>query len=167
MKNFRTYGKTPSTVAVIHGGPGVAGEMAPVAREISRSHGVLESFQTERTLTGQIAELKNVLENEVNLPVTLIGHSWGALLSFIVTAKYPALVKKLVLVSSGLFEDAYATGIMSTRLCRLSEEDRSFLDSLVTNLNEPKNRIKTKFLQNSGQLLIKPMPLILSAIKKR
>jgi len=62
MKNFRTYGKTPSTVAVIHGGPGVAGEMAPVAREISRSHGVLESFQTERTLTGQIAELKNVLE---------------------------------------------------------------------------------------------------------
>jgi hypothetical protein len=28
MKNLRTYGKVPFNVAVIHGGPGAAGEMA-------------------------------------------------------------------------------------------------------------------------------------------
>ena len=34
MKNYRTWGNAPFTVAVIHGGPGVAGEMAPVADEL-------------------------------------------------------------------------------------------------------------------------------------
>jgi hypothetical protein len=35
MKNLRIYGKAPFNVAVIHGGPGAVGEMAPVARELS------------------------------------------------------------------------------------------------------------------------------------
>jgi hypothetical protein len=33
MKNLRTYGKAPFSVAVIHGGPGGGGEAAPVARD--------------------------------------------------------------------------------------------------------------------------------------
>jgi len=61
MNNCRTWGKAPYTVAVIHGGPGAGGEMAPVAREISRSYGVIEPFQTEHTLIGQVTELKKVL----------------------------------------------------------------------------------------------------------
>jgi pimeloyl-ACP methyl ester carboxylesterase len=92
MNNCRTWGNAPFAVAVIHGGPGAAGEMAPVAREISLSQGVIEPFQTEQTVTGQVRELKNVLTDRGDLPVTLIGHSWGAILSFIVTAKNPALV---------------------------------------------------------------------------
>src|SRR5215510_9607502 len=32
VENHRTYGSAPYTVAVVHGGPGAAGEMAPVAR---------------------------------------------------------------------------------------------------------------------------------------
>ncbi len=140
MKNCRTWGNPPYTVAVIHGGPGAAGEMAAVARELSRSHGVIEPFQTERTVTGQVAELRTVLTDYSNQPVILIGHSWGAILSFILTAKNPALVKKLILVSSGVFEDTYAAGIKITRSDRLSHEDRSVLDSLGTKLNDPKNR---------------------------
>jgi pimeloyl-ACP methyl ester carboxylesterase len=155
MKNFRTYGKAPYTVAVIHGGPGAAGEMAPLANEISRSHSVLEPFQTKRTLTGQTTELKNVLGKQGNPPFILIGHSWGAFLSFIVTAKYPALVKKLILVSSGVFDDAYATGIMSTRLHRLSHKDRSVLDSLVTKLNAPENKDKNEIFAEFGKIINK------------
>jgi pimeloyl-ACP methyl ester carboxylesterase len=155
MKKFRIYGNAPYTVAVIHGGPGAAGEMAPVAREISPSHGVIEPFQTEVTLTGQITELKNILENQGNLPVILIGHSWGALLSFIVTAYYPALVKKLILVSSGVFDDTYVTGIMSTRLLRLSHEDKGVQDSLVTKLNDPKNREKNRIFAEFGTIFDK------------
>jgi len=94
MKNYRIYGMAPYSVAVIHGGPGAAGEMAAVALEISLLHGVIEPFQTARTVTGQVSELKNVLENQGDLPVILIGHSWGALLSFIVTAKNPATGQK-------------------------------------------------------------------------
>lgn len=33
MKNLRKYGNAPFNIAVIHGGPGVPGEVAPVARE--------------------------------------------------------------------------------------------------------------------------------------
>jgi pimeloyl-ACP methyl ester carboxylesterase len=155
MKNCRTYGKAPYTVAVIHGGPGAAGEMAPVAHEISLSHGVIEPFQTERTVTGQVTELKNVLADQGKLPVILIGHSWGAILSFIVTAKNPALVKKLILVSSGVFDDTCAAGIMSTRLGRLSHEDRIVLDSLETKLNDPKNRDKNRIFAELGTIIDK------------
>jgi pimeloyl-ACP methyl ester carboxylesterase len=155
MNNCRSYGKAPYTIAVIHGGPGAAGEMAAVAREISLSQGVIEPFQTERTVTGQVTELKKVLADQGNLPVILIGHSWGAILSFIVTAKNPVLVKKLILVSSGVFDDTYAAAIMSTRLDRLSHEDRSVLDSLGTKLNNPKNRNKNRFFAEIGKILDK------------
>jgi pimeloyl-ACP methyl ester carboxylesterase len=153
MKNSRTWGNAPFSVAVIHGGPGAAGEMAPVAREISRSHSVIEPFQTERTVTGQVTELKKVLAGLGDLPVTLIGHSWGAILSFIATAKNPGLVKKLILVSSGPFEDSYAEGIMNTRLDRLSHEDRYVLDSLVTQLNDPKKRDKNRIFAELGTII--------------
>jgi len=155
MKNYRIYGMAPYSVAVIHGGPGAAGEMAAVAREISLLHGVIEPFQTARTVTGQVSELKNVLENQGDLPVILIGHSWGALLSFIVTAKNPALVKKLILVSSGVFDDTYAAGIMRTRLDRLSQEDRIVLDSLETKMNDPKNRDKNRIFAELGTIIDK------------
>ena len=155
MKNCRTYGKAPFTVAVIHGGPGTAGEMAAVAREISLSQGVIEPFQTGRTVTGQVTELKKVLVDQGTLPFILIGHSWGAILSFIVTAKNPALVKKLILISSGAFEDSYAAGIMSTRSDRLSYDDRIVLDALETKMHDPKNRDKNRIFAEFGTIIDK------------
>ncbi|NBD34478.1 MAG: alpha/beta hydrolase, partial [Chloroflexi bacterium] len=35
MNPLRTYGHPPFDVAVIHGGPGAGGEMAPVAHELA------------------------------------------------------------------------------------------------------------------------------------
>ncbi len=104
MKNLRKYGNKPFNVAVIHGGPGAPGEMAPVARELSSVRGVLEPLQTATTVEGQVQELKAVLEKNGDLPVTLIGFSWGAMLSFIFTARYPSFVKKLILIGSGAYE---------------------------------------------------------------
>jgi len=135
MKNFRTYGKTPFNVAVIHGGPGAAGEMAPVAQELASRWGVLEPLQTAASLQGQIEELKTVLEKKGDLPITLIGFSWGAWLSFIFAANYPAFVKKLILIGSGPYEEKYAVRILETRLNRLSEEDRTVAKSLIEVLN--------------------------------
>ncbi len=59
MKNLRIYGKAPYNVAVIHGGPGAPGEMAPVSRELASGWGVLEPLQTAESLEGQIEELKS------------------------------------------------------------------------------------------------------------
>lgn len=63
MKNIRKYGHVPFTTAVIHGGPGAAGEMAPVARELSRFQGTLEPLQTMTTIKGQIQELSHIIKN--------------------------------------------------------------------------------------------------------
>jgi hypothetical protein len=56
MKNLRKYGKSPYEVAVVHGGPGAPGEMAPVAKELSLLTGVLEPLQTADSLEGQVRE---------------------------------------------------------------------------------------------------------------
>jgi len=127
MNSFRTYGKPPFRVAVIHGGPGAPGEMAPVARELARGCGVLEPLQTRSTIEGQVAELRGVLEHHATCPVTLIGFSWGAILSFIYTSRHPHSVKKLILVGSAVFEGQFAADIAKTRIERLSADDRRLL----------------------------------------
>lgn len=137
MKNLRKYANAPFGVAVIHGGPGAGGEMAPVARELASGRGVLEPLQTAASLDGQIAELKTVLETDGDFPVTLIGFSWGAWLSFIFAANYPALVKKLILVGSGPYEEKYVAKIYETRLKRLNTGDRTAVKSAIEMLNDP------------------------------
>lgn len=137
--NLRIYGSAPYQVAVIHGGPGAPGEMAPVARELSARGGILEPLQTRETLEGQVEELQEVLQEHGDHPITLIGYSWGAMLSYIVTARQPSLVKKLILVSSGVFEEQYASTIMETRLSRLTDEERARFDTLSSALNDPTN----------------------------
>jgi pimeloyl-ACP methyl ester carboxylesterase len=97
----------------------------------------LEPFQTAASLDGQVQELRDVLEEHGNLPIRLVGWSWGAMLSFVVAARHPHLVKKLILVSSAVFEEAYAARIMPTRLSRLSQEDRRAADSLTRVLDDP------------------------------
>lgn len=124
MKSLRKYGKIPFDVAVIHGGPGTAGEMAPVARKLAIDRGVLEPFQTAFSIKAQIHELKAILSQKGMPPVTLIGFSWGAWLSFLFAAKYPTFVKKLILIGSGPFEAKYAANIQKTRLSRLNNKEK-------------------------------------------
>ncbi len=137
MENVRTYGEAPYEVAVVHGGPGAPGEMAPVARELSQERGVLEPLQTQASLAGQVAELKALLQTSAVLPITLIGYSWGAILSFIFTAENPDAVKKLVLVSSGVFSQDFVERIKRNRERRLSERERAHMEELLAAINDP------------------------------
>jgi len=155
MKNLRKYGNKPFPVAVIHGGPGAPGEMAPVARELSSIMGVLEPLQTAATLEGQVRELKAVLAKNAALPVTLIGFSWGALLSFIFAARYPSLVRKLILIGSAPYEEKYALNITQTRLSRLSERERERALSLMQTLSDLSIADKNTPLARLGKLLSK------------
>jgi pimeloyl-ACP methyl ester carboxylesterase len=155
MKNLRKYGKSPFNIAVIHGGPGACGEMAPVAKELSSICGVLEPLQTTITIDGQILELYNILKKNGNIPVILVGYSWGAILSFIFTSRYPLLIKKIILVSSGSFEEKHAKNIMKTRLDRLSNEDKSELLKLMNNLKDPTLKDKNTYLNKFSKLISK------------
>ncbi len=149
------YGKAPYQIAVIHGGPGAPGEMAPVAKELAKQRGVLEPLQTKTTVQGQLEELYVLLEESASLPLTLIGHSWGAMLSYLFAARYPTLVKKLIMVSSGVFGKNYAVNIMQTRLNRLSAAERMQLDELTGALVNPANTNKNALFTQLGELMSK------------
>jgi pimeloyl-ACP methyl ester carboxylesterase len=153
MRSVRKWGHGPYSVAVIHGGPGAPGEVAPVARELSAVTGILEPFQTETTLDGQVQELRLVLVEQGKVPVTLIGFSWGAYLSFLLAARYPALVKKLILVSSPPFEEQYAASITQTRMNRLKKNDQAEAQALLVQLADPVTPNKNEILAKLGTLL--------------
>jgi len=155
MENLRKYGKAPFNVAVIHGGPGAAGEMAPVARELSLFCGILEPLQTAISIKGQVKELKTILEEYGNPPVMLLGFSWGAWLSFIFTAHYPQVVKKLILIGSGPFQEKYAEKIQDTRLSRLDEQDRMEIQSVIEILNNAGIKDKKNAFARFGALFSK------------
>jgi len=153
--NLRKYGNAPYKIAVVHGGPGAAGEMAPVARELSTITGVLEPLQTATTLKGQAEELISVLKENGDLPVTLIGYSWGAFLSYIVAAQHQPVVRKLILVSCGPFEEEYAESIKRTRLSRLNEQDRKEVGELAEKMKDPQIPDKNRIFARWGELLTK------------
>lgn len=156
MMNVRKHGNSPFTVAVIHGGPGACGELAPVASELAKYSGVLEPWQTKTSIEGQIQELKEILIHNGNSPITLIGHSWGAWLSYIFTARYPSMVRKLILVSSSPFEDSYSHGIMETRWKRLNDDEKSQLENLIQDFSDKHNRSDAeRSLLNIGKLMQK------------
>lgn len=155
MKYLRKYGDAPFTVAVIHGGPGAPGEMAPVARELSLSWGILEPLQTSASIEGQLQELQTVLNKHGDFPVILIGHSWGAWLSFVFAARHPAVVRKLILIGSGPFEEEYASRIMEIRLSRLNPDERLEIHALGEALNDPGVRDKNATLAQFGKLMSK------------
>lgn len=115
----------------MHGGPGAAGEMRPVARALSDNFGMLELLQTEKTVADQIAELLHQLEDASDLPVILVGHSWGAWLGCLFACRYPKKVKKLILIGAGPFEPAYAKDLTEIRLKRLKEEERKEAEQLL------------------------------------
>jgi pimeloyl-ACP methyl ester carboxylesterase len=154
--NLRKYGKAPYTVAVVHGGPGDRGEMAPVAKELARERGVLEPLATAMNLAGQLEELRSVLKENGESPYTVIGHSYGAVLGFFLAARHPGLVHKLVMVGSAVFEESYAGDIMPERRRRLSAAENARLDALLAKLDntdspEDKNQVFGKI----GMLLSK------------
>lgn len=153
MRPVRKWGHGPFRVAVIHGGPGAPGEVAPVARELSAMTGILEPFQTETTLDGQVDELRSVLHEHAQTPVTLIGFSWGALLSWLFAARYPDLVKKLILVSAPPFESRYALSITQTRMKRLGRKEREEAQAILSQLNDDTVTEKNKLLAKLGTLL--------------
>ncbi len=153
MNNLRFYGSSPYRVAVIHGGPGAPGEMAPVARELSSVTGILEPLQAADSIDGQVQELLAILNEHGDLPVILVGWSWGAWLSYIFAAEYPALIGKLILIGSGPFEEKYATGIIPTRLSRLHDTDRARAILLTDTLGNPAMKENSTLMAEFGELV--------------
>jgi pimeloyl-ACP methyl ester carboxylesterase len=131
----RKHGTEPFKVVVVHGGPGAAGEMGPVAQRLGLSRGVLEAMQTATSVSGQIDELRMTVESLCVPPVVLIGHSWGAWLCCFVAASHPGLVRKLILIGAAAFEEKYVPLLRENRLQRLTPDERVEFLHLADQLN--------------------------------
>ena len=154
MIKLRMYGQAPYRIAVIHGGPGAPGGMKPVAKKLSQRYGVLEPLQSADTIDGQIAELKGVLAQHLDMPAILIGHSWGAWLSFLFAAKHPKIVKKLILIASGAFDARYVEAMNIKRTTQLTEEENARKDNLLRQLCS-ESAVNKDVLREFGELMSK------------
>ena len=103
----REYGEAPYKVAVIHGGPGAPGSCVGICQGLSDKFGVLEILQSKNSINELVEEMYNIILHYDIKQIALVGHSWGAWLSFIFASKYPEHVSKLILVGSGLFDVKY------------------------------------------------------------
>jgi pimeloyl-ACP methyl ester carboxylesterase len=153
--SIRKYGRPPFRVAVIHGGPGAPGYMAPVARELVHHIGVLEPLQTKASLRGQIEELENQLLGHAAAPVILVGSSWGSVLALFVAAGKKVAVGKLVLVGSAVFDAESSSRIEAIRLGRLSSEDRLKYDTIMQQLESAPPDKRDDLMNQWGELLDK------------
>lgn len=154
MKNLNKYGGFPYNIAVIHGGPGAAGSVTPLAKELAKYHNVIEPFQTVNSIKEQVNELKNILNKNSDIPICLIGHSWGAWLSYLFTAKYPEMIKKLILISSGSFEQKYVTNLFEKRINNLNNDEQLEINNILIELDKNGND-KNIIFERLGKLLSK------------
>ncbi len=137
MKNLRYYGKSPYTLALVHGGPGAKGSLAGAARELGRFRGVLEPIQTQTDIPSLVQELHEQLSLG-QPPLTLAGHSWGAWLALIYAAYFGDRVRHLVLISCPPLTEEFTSLILKNRLARLSsQEAQDYLQAEQTLATRP------------------------------
>ena len=152
-ETINKHGNPPFKVVLTHGGPGAAGELTPLAKELSEFVSLLEPFQTKSSIEELIIELDNQISRNAEIPVVLAGHSWGAWLSLLYAARFNEKVKKLILLSSGPFDPGYAVDIINIRVQRLSDENKKRLFRLIERLNEPDEKNKNELFRKVGELI--------------
>ena len=151
--HLRRYGSSGPRVVLVHGGPGVPGYLAEVARELASDCRVEEPFQrgsgTEPLSVAQhVADLAEVVVAEAEAPC-VIGHSWGAMLALAWAAEHPRRVGSLVLVGCGTFDDASRRRLHAERDARMDADLHRRLARVE--LEEPDEDSR---LAAAGQLLL-------------
>lgn len=148
----RRHGHPPYGVVLVHGGPGAPGSLAPVARVLSHTTGVLEPWQTARSVAGQVRELRHQIDEWASPPVVLVGHSWGAWLSVLLASEHPKSVGRLVLIGSAPFRARDAQRTARRRWLRLSSAERSELSTLWEDATHARRKISPRSLRRLTEL---------------
>ncbi|MDY6857666.1 MAG: alpha/beta hydrolase [Thermodesulfobacteriota bacterium] len=151
MKNLRSYGSKPFKCVVVHGGPGAPGSASSLARQLSKNNSVLEPFQTEKTVFGQVDELYNQITQNTLNRVFVFGHSWGAWITYLLAYKNPEIIEKTFLIGSGVFDASYLPELEKRRLSALSKNEQLEYKRILSTLSH-ENADNDKFLKRLGEL---------------
>ncbi len=144
----REYGTGGPDVVLLHGGPGAAGYVAPVARGLAESFHVFEPFQRGSggeplTVAGHVADLHEVVAGYCTTrPPAVVGHSWGAMLALAYAAAHPADVACLVLIGCGTFDAAARQRMDAIRKERMTETRARRLERLAAEPSDPDERLR-------------------------
>ncbi|MFH1136860.1 MAG: alpha/beta hydrolase [Pseudomonadota bacterium] len=151
MIEVRVHGRRGPTVILLHGGPGTAGYLAPLARGLTDEFTVLEPLQRGSgrgggtdalTVDGHAADLLEVIQHfSPDDPPALAGHSWGAMLALAFASAHPSRVAKLALIGCGTF-DPLARRVMNDAIARrLTAERRAAWAALPADIPDPDARL--------------------------
>jgi pimeloyl-ACP methyl ester carboxylesterase len=141
----RNYGTAGPLVIVLHGGPGVAGHMAPVARGLADAYRVLEPFQRPSgeplTVARHVADLHELVASCPFARPALVGSSWGAMLALAYAAAHPAAAGPLVLIGCGTFDPVARARIGAICEERMDDGLRRRLGFLEEEFPDPDERL--------------------------
>ncbi|HTO06637.1 MAG TPA: alpha/beta hydrolase [Myxococcota bacterium] len=150
----RRWGSDGPQVALLHGGPGAAGDLADLARALAPRFQVLEPLQrrsgeTALTVARHVADLAEVLPG----PMHVVGHSWGAMLGLSFAAAHPGLVTSLCLVGCGTYDAATRAVYARRSQSRMTAAQRAELAELQGGLASARDRTARDALSwRAGQL---------------
>ncbi len=143
----RHYGTAGAHVVVLHGGPGAAGYMAPVARGLSDVFRVAEPLQRRRedapsSVALHVQDLQSVVRSVCgDEQPLLVGHSWGAMLALAYAAEHPDSPKALVLIGCGTFDTRSRVRLQATVRERVTGGIDRRLDEAAGRIKEPDVRL--------------------------
>ncbi len=127
----RRHGGIGSEVVVLHGGPGAAGSVTSLAKDLSDSFKVLEPLQ-RRSGDVPLTVQRHIDDLAVVAPerAAFVGWSWGAMLALSFTAQHPDRVQSLALVGCGTYDEASRAVYEGTMAERIGDEDRAHVGEL-------------------------------------
>jgi len=143
----RLHGETGPKVVVLHGGPGAAGYMAPIARELGDSFRVIEPFQRRSeseplSVQRHIDDLHDVISEYCGEErPAIIGHSWGAMLALAYASQHQDAPQCIILVGCGTFDSEAREELQRTLIERTTPQLSSRLRSLPREIRDPDVRL--------------------------
>lgn len=132
---YRVVGSGPDTTVVLTGGPGLAmgylqPDLAPLAqgrtvvfydpRGTGRS--TLLFDPSKLGIQGHVADLESVRQHFGIETLTIVGHSWGAMVAPLYASQHPGRVERMVLVTPGPLTDEHEVVNDSVRRARTPDD---------------------------------------------
>jgi pimeloyl-ACP methyl ester carboxylesterase len=159
----RAYGTAGRLVMVLHGGPGAAGEAAPLARGLAGEFRVLEPWQRPSggeplSVARHVADLRELVQSrcEGERPA-LVGHSWGAMLALAYAAEHPDAAGPLVLVGCGTFDTSARARMQAILDERTSDDLRQRLHRLAQQFPNPDEQLTKRYELTKSLYLVDPI----------